>query len=63
MITKSYVHMRHPRCVITLLSSASAAEPVYENVDGMEMALSVAEIDARALPVDQYDDTIEGREL
>ena len=48
---------------IATFSNASAAEPVYENVDGMEMEHSAAEIDVRALPVDQYDETIEGREL
>jgi hypothetical protein len=48
---------------IATFSSPSAAEPVYENVDGMEMEHSAAEIDVRALPVDQYDETIEGREL
>ncbi len=48
---------------IATFSSASAAEPVYENVDGMEMEHSAAEIDVRALPVDQYDETIEGREV
>ncbi|KAL7490809.1 hypothetical protein ACHAWT_000892 [Skeletonema menzelii] len=48
---------------IATFSSASAAEPVYEDVDGMEMEHSAAEIDVRALPVDQYDETIEGRTL
>ena len=48
---------------IATFSSASATEPVYENVDGMEMEHSAAEIDVRALPMDQYDETIEGREL
>lgn len=48
---------------IATFSSASAAEPVYENVDGMEMEHSAAEIDVRALPVDQYDETIVGRKL
>ena len=46
---------------IATFTSAAAAEPVYENVDGMEMEHSAAEIDVRALPVDQYDETIEGR--
>ena len=46
---------------IATFTSAAATEPVYENVDGMEMEHSAAEIDVRALPVDQYDETIEGR--
>ncbi|EED92817.1 predicted protein [Thalassiosira pseudonana CCMP1335] len=48
---------------IATFSSPSAAEGVYSNVDGMEMEHSAAEIDVRALPADQYDETIEGREL
>lgn len=48
---------------IATFSNASAAKPVYENVDGMEMEHSAAEIDVRALPVNQYDETIVGREL
>jgi hypothetical protein len=48
---------------IATFSSPSAAETVYENVDGMEMEHSAAEIDVRALPVEHYDETIEGRKL
>jgi hypothetical protein len=48
---------------IATFTSPEATNPVYENVDGMEMEHSAAEIDVRALPVEQYDETIEGREL
>jgi hypothetical protein len=48
---------------IATFSSTGAAEKVYNDVDGMEMEHSAAEIDIRALPADDYDDTIEGREL
>ena len=48
---------------IATFTSAGAAEQVYNDVDGMEMEHSAAEIDIRALPVDEYDTTIEGREI
>ncbi|KAL7488686.1 hypothetical protein ACHAW6_014281 [Cyclotella cf. meneghiniana] len=48
---------------IATFSSPSAAESVYNNVDGMEMEHSAAEIDVRALPADEYSGTIKGREL
>ena len=48
---------------IATFSSPGAAEKVYNDVDGMEMEHSAAEIDIRALPADEYDNTIEGREL
>ncbi|KAL3791391.1 hypothetical protein ACHAWO_005015 [Cyclotella atomus] len=48
---------------IATFSSSGAAEKVYTDVDGMEMEHSAAEIDIRALPADDYEDTIEGREL
>ncbi|KAL3791139.1 hypothetical protein HJC23_000559 [Cyclotella cryptica] len=48
---------------IATFSSPSAAESVYNNVDGMEMEHSAAEIDVRALPADEYSETIKGREL
>ena len=48
---------------IATFSSPSAAESVYNNVDGMEMEHSAAEIDVRALPANEYPNTIEGREL
>lgn len=48
---------------IATFSSSGAAEKVYNDVDGMEMEHSAAEIDIRALPADEYDNTIDGREL
>lgn len=48
---------------IATFTSPGAAEKVYNDVDGMEMEHSAAEIDIRALPADEYPDTIEGREL
>ena len=48
---------------IATFSSPGAAEKVYNDVDGMEMEHSAAEINIRALPSDEYDGTIEGREL
>ena len=48
---------------IATFTSPGAAEQVYNDVDGMEMEHSAAEIDVRALPADEYNDTIEGRSL
>lgn len=48
---------------IATFTTSQAAEVVYENVDGMEMENSAAEIDVRVLPSDQYDATIEGRTI
>ena len=48
---------------IATFSSPAAAEQVYNDVDGLEMEHSAAEIDVRVLPADEYNDTIEGRSL
>ena len=48
---------------IATFSSSAAAEQAYNDVDGMEMEHSAAEIDIRALPADEYEATIEGREI
>ena len=48
---------------IATFTTSQAAEVVYENVDGMEMENSAAEIDVRVLPSDQYESTIEGRTI
>mmetsp|Transcript_11892 Transcript_11892/g.23019 ORF Transcript_11892/g.23019 Transcript_11892/m.23019 type:complete len:1066 (+) Transcript_11892:173-3370(+) len=48
---------------IATFTSPQAANDVYNHVDGMEMEHSAAEIDVRALPAEQYDETIEGRTL
>eukprot|EP00571_Detonula_confervacea_P012396 CAMPEP_0172304524 /NCGR_PEP_ID=MMETSP1058-20130122/5915_1 /TAXON_ID=83371 /ORGANISM="Detonula confervacea, Strain CCMP 353" /LENGTH=782 /DNA_ID=CAMNT_0013015781 /DNA_START=11 /DNA_END=2356 /DNA_ORIENTATION=+ len=54
--------LRYYFCVATFHSS-EAASGAYENVDGMEMEASAAEIDVRVLPVDRYASTIEGRTM
>jgi hypothetical protein len=46
---------------IATFSTYAAASQVYENVDGMEMEDSAAEIDVRVLPKDQYASTIQDR--
>ena len=48
---------------IATFATPSAAGTVYENVDGMEMEHSAAEIDVRVLPVDAYESTVEDRPL
>lgn len=48
---------------IATFHSAAAAKSVYENVDGMEMENSAAEIDVRVLPQESFQPTIDGRTL
>ncbi|KAL7464513.1 hypothetical protein ACHAXS_004847 [Conticribra weissflogii] len=48
---------------IATFTSPQAADEVYNHVDGMEMEHSAAEIDVRALPAEQYQETIRDRPL
>eukprot|EP00578_Thalassiosira_sp_NH16_P019823 CAMPEP_0181096372 /NCGR_PEP_ID=MMETSP1071-20121207/10997_1 /TAXON_ID=35127 /ORGANISM="Thalassiosira sp., Strain NH16" /LENGTH=528 /DNA_ID=CAMNT_0023178775 /DNA_START=44 /DNA_END=1627 /DNA_ORIENTATION=+ len=47
---------------VATFASSHAAEAAYENVDGMEMEGSAAEIDVRVLPESQYSATIRDRD-
>ena len=48
---------------IATFANPQAAESVYESIDGLEMGHTAAEVDARILPMDAYDSTVEGREV
>eukprot|EP00581_Thalassiosira_minuscula_P031181 CAMPEP_0183785866 /NCGR_PEP_ID=MMETSP0739-20130205/66720_1 /TAXON_ID=385413 /ORGANISM="Thalassiosira miniscula, Strain CCMP1093" /LENGTH=1111 /DNA_ID=CAMNT_0026029887 /DNA_START=344 /DNA_END=3680 /DNA_ORIENTATION=- len=48
---------------IATFQTPAAASAVYEQVDGMEMEHSAAEIDVRVMPPDRYASTIGGRTL
>ena len=48
---------------IATFANPQAAEEVYESIDGLEMGHTAAEVDARILPMDAYDSTVEGREV